>query len=393
MLTFFALIIGILFGTITGLIPGIHINQISVIVLAISSSLPFSPIVIAVFIVSMSITHTFTDFLPSIFLGSPDEDSALSVLPGHKMLQQGKAYQAVLLTIYGSIAGIFITLFFIPVFIFLLPKIYPYIEKFIVFILLLASLFLIIKEKNKLLAMIIFLLAGSLGALTLNLPMENSLLPLLTGLFGASTLSISLIQKTKVKKQIIKKPKIKLKAILKSTFPSFIASPLVSFLPSLGASQAAIISLGMKKFSSKQFLILLGSINTIVMGLSFLTLYTIKRARTGSALAVSKILPSFSHQHLFIIVLSILIASIFASYITIYLAKILSKKITKINYQVISLIVLIFISIITIIFSGLIGFLIFILATGLGIFCIISKVRRTQLMGALMIPTILFYIL
>ncbi|MCH7770430.1 MAG: tripartite tricarboxylate transporter permease [Bacteroidetes bacterium] len=90
-----ALIVGILTGTTTGLIPGIHINLIGVFIVSLSASLFLSinPIYLAVFIVSMAITHTFVDFIPSIFLGCPDTDTELSVLPGHELLKKGQGYE------------------------------------------------------------------------------------------------------------------------------------------------------------------------------------------------------------------------------------------------------------------------------------------------------------
>ena len=83
-----AFFLGILAGTFTGLIPGIHINLVAIILLSFSAFLLtyFSPIILVVFIVAMAITHTFIDYLPSIFLGAPDEDTVLSILPGHEML-------------------------------------------------------------------------------------------------------------------------------------------------------------------------------------------------------------------------------------------------------------------------------------------------------------------
>ncbi len=55
----------------------------------------------------MAITHTFLDFIPSVFLGCPDTDTSLSVLPGHELLKQGKAYEAIALTAYGGLMAIF----------------------------------------------------------------------------------------------------------------------------------------------------------------------------------------------------------------------------------------------------------------------------------------------
>ena len=45
----------------------------------------FSPIALIIFIVAMSITQSFVDFIPSIYLGAPDEDTVLSTMPGHNL--------------------------------------------------------------------------------------------------------------------------------------------------------------------------------------------------------------------------------------------------------------------------------------------------------------------
>src|SRR3989304_1437469 len=100
---FIALLCGVIAGTFTGLFPGIHINLIAALLLSSLSALSkyFSPLQLIIFIVAMSITHTFIDFIPSIFLGAPEEDTFLSILPGHQLLREGKGYEAVILTLYG----------------------------------------------------------------------------------------------------------------------------------------------------------------------------------------------------------------------------------------------------------------------------------------------------
>jgi len=396
-----ALIIGVVIGSITGLTPGIHINLVAFFLLSLVTAGYFagiSSIILVVFIVSLSITHTFIDFIPSIFLGAPDEDSVLSVLPGHEFLIRGRGYEAVLLTLIGSIAGIFIVFLFTPLFIFFLPKIYENALTIMPFILILASLFLFYFEKgSKFWAVIIFLLAGFLGIASLNLNLKEPLLPMLGGLFGASSLITSISKKQKLPQQRIIKfrdIRIKKKSITKSILASLIASPLCSFLPALGSGQAAVIGSEVTgDLNRKEFLILLGSINTIVMGLSFVALYTIQKSRTGSAVAISKLLEIFSLNNLLIILTAILISGILASFLTIFLAKIFSKNISKISYNKLSLIILIVLSAVVLLFSGFLGFLVFIISAFTGLTCIYAGVRRTHLMGCLMLPTILIYIL
>ena len=101
---FFVLFLGILIGIITGLVPGIHVNLVATTLFAISPILLnyFEPLSLAVFIISLSLTHSFLDTIPSIYLGAPENENALSVLPGQKMLLRGEGYQAVKITILGT---------------------------------------------------------------------------------------------------------------------------------------------------------------------------------------------------------------------------------------------------------------------------------------------------
>jgi len=395
----FALLLGILAGTITGLIPGIHINLIAIILLGFSASLLkiISPLTLIIFITAMAITHTFVDFIPSIFLGAPDEDSVLSVLPGHKLLLKGHAYIGIILTLYGSVTALIIILIFTPIFIYLLPIIYPYILRIMPIILILVSGYLIFSEKKRRTwALTIFLLAGFLGIATLNLPVKEPLLPLLTGLFGASNLIVSIKQKTKIPKQKIfklKQIKLRKKSFAKSILASIIAAPFTAFLPGLGASQAAVIGSEVTELNQKEFLFLLGAINTIVMGLSFITLYTINKTRTGAVVAISKLFPELSLINLFYIITTIIIAGIISFFITILIARQIAKHIHKIHYSKLSLAILLILIFFTIYFTGIIGFLIFIISTSLGISTILLGIRRMHLMGALLVPTILFYII
>ena len=386
---FIVIFLGILAGTFTGLIPGIHINLVSIILLSTTTLTIINPLFLVIFIVAMAITHTFLDFIPSIYLGAPDEDTGLSVLPGHKFLLQGHAHEAVMLTLYGSITAMPIILIFTPIFIFLLPIVQQPLQNIMFLIIIFTSIFLILTErKNKLIALIIFILAGFLGIITYNIPINQPLFPLLTGLFGGSSLVTSIIKKQKIPKQTTQttKKNFSLKIIL----ASMLSAPLCSFLPSLGSAQAAVIGSSIVSTNKKSFLTLLGAINTIVMALSFITLYVIGKTRTGAALAISQLI-TLTPTYIYLIILTIIISAIISIPLTIFFSKFFAKHINKINYSILSYLILSFLIILILCFSSLFGTLIFLVSTALGLFCISLNIRRTHLMGALMIPTILFY--
>lgn len=386
------LLIGIFAGTITGLIPGIHINLVGVFIISLTSSffLNIQPIYLITFITSMAITHTFVDFIPSIFLGCPDTDTELSILPGHELLKKGLGYEAIILTCYGSIAAIFILIIISIPSIFLISKSYNTIQILIPGLLILSSFFLISLENKKLNAILAFALTGFLGYTVLNFPnLKEPLLPLLTGLFGSSMLVLSIKNKINIPEQEITKPKPDLK---KPLLGAIIASPICSLLPGMGSGQAAIIGNTIAKSGNRGFLVLLGATNTLVMGFSFITLYIISKTRTGAAVAIKEIIGQPSSHTLILILITALITGIISFFLTTKLAKIFSKKITKINYTIISIITLTILTTITFLISGLWGLAILAASTLTGIYCISLKVRRTNMMGCLLIPTIVFYL-
>lgn len=390
-----AIVIGILAGTITGLTPGIHTNLIAIIILAATSFLlPQVPILVLVlFIVSMSITHTFIDFIPSIYLGAPDEDTALSTLPGHEFLLKGKGHEAVLLTLLGSSIAIISLIIIVPLFILIIPKAFPIIEKMMSWFLIWISIFLIYADKNsKILPTIIFLTAGFLGIATLNLNLQQPLLPLLTGLFGSSTLLYSISKNISVPEQKIGKLLIIKKEIIKPFLATSIISPIASFLPGLGSSQAAIIGSKITgDLTKKQFLILIGSINTLIISTSFLTLFLINKTRTGTAAAISELL-QLTPKTLTAIFITILVTAVISGFLTIRISKLFAKNIHKINYLKISKIIIILLTLTVFLVSGFLGILVFIISTVLGYLTILLSVRRGFLMGVLLVPTILFYL-
>jgi len=382
--------LGILAGTFTGLTPGIHINLIGAFIVSISTTIAYKipPLFLVIFITSMSITHTFLDFIPSILLGCPDTETELSILPGHNLLKKGEAYEAIILTAKGSLSATIIFILIAFPSIKILQKIHPVIQEIIPWLLISISLFMVLTEKNKTSALKIFILTGILGYLSYQIHPEKSLLPLLTGLFGTSLLIQSIKNKTLIPPQKITFTKIKkFRAFLGAT----IAAPLCSFLPGLGAGQAAIIGSSLLRQSQKEFLILLGATNTLVMEFSFLALYALSRTRTGSTVAVKELL--LMTPRIFLILIFVMaISSLISYFLTKKLSLISIKQIHKINYSKLSKGILFFLAGITLVFSGVKGFAILLASTLLGIYSLRTPVRKTNMMGSLVIPTIIWYL-
>ena len=86
---------GLILGTITGLMPGIHPNLIAVVLAGI-----FTDSTILIF--TTAVTHTFLNSIPTTYLSIPDAETALSLHPSQEYAKKGRAHEAVILTIIGS---------------------------------------------------------------------------------------------------------------------------------------------------------------------------------------------------------------------------------------------------------------------------------------------------
>ena len=100
-------------GSLFGLIPGFHVNNVALILLSLSPAmlaLGIPLFAVAAIIVSCGVVHTFLNYIPSALIGAPDGDTALSLLPGHRMLLAGHAAKGVAYSARGSQLGLLMSL-------------------------------------------------------------------------------------------------------------------------------------------------------------------------------------------------------------------------------------------------------------------------------------------
>ena len=84
---------GVGLGSLTGLIPGFHVNNVALILLALSPALldlgiPLSAV--AAIIVATGTVHTFLNYIPSALIGAPDGGHGTFTLarPSHAPIGQ-----------------------------------------------------------------------------------------------------------------------------------------------------------------------------------------------------------------------------------------------------------------------------------------------------------------
>ena len=285
----FALFFGVGMGSLTGLIPGFHVNNVALILLALSPvmlswGIPLSAV--AAIIVSTGTVHTFLNYIPSALLGAPDGDTALSLLPGHRMLLSGNAPRGVAWSARGSQLGLFLSLPLIIV-----ARIafgdelgwYDYLRNIIFFLLPAISFLLLATETTRLdwpkwmrklsrnllgtdsrfagflAATGFFLLAGFYGWAVFSLPARSPvgipdaslLLPSLAGLFGIANLLDIYATTSHIPPQNEDWTLPPAKPLFVPCFWSGVAGASMGVLPGMTAAQATVLVMGGRNVAAK----------------------------------------------------------------------------------------------------------------------------------------------
>ena len=550
-------LLGCLAGIITGLVPGIHVNNVAYMVLASQSiiismavwafgwALPSSyelMIIVCSLVIGNVITHTFLDFIPSVFLGAPEGETALSLLPGHRMMLAGRGYEAVKCSVIGSFGAVLGALaLLIPMRLIIGSPIYAYeaLAAWMHLLLLGISIFLIMTEtarsfsskkfemtghcllgqlnidqtvhlnqsvvnlselstdikeivaikaqvvnkfsdagsrfylledndtellfevlgepkiepengeeiiaigsilpvitwidhmKKRALAAGVFLLSGLLGIALLSTPgmasrnfflieipsLDQStilLFPLFTGLFGLSTLLMSMMDSPQIPEQNLKKTKIKLS--LKQQFKAIASGTIAStasWFPGVSAAISTIISVFLHKSEdnvsegegsdaeTQEFLVSVSAVNTSVALFNLMALFVILKSRSGAMKAVEGLIANNLTEwepltNVPLAMSSLLLSALVAAFVSVPLAlffgKVFAKYCSKLNYTLLVRTVIIFLLAMIILFSGVLGLVILAIATCIGMIPPLIGVKRVHLMGCLIVPVILFFL-
>ncbi len=386
-------LIGSFAGIITGMIPGLHTNTVALIVLSLFIfGVEISQDFALPFMICMILVHSFVDYIPSIFFNAPSSDTVLSVLPGHRLLNRGEGYLALQNTVIGGLISAILFLPFIPLFIEVASLFDS--RLLVAPFLLIISTWLILSEielRNIIWATLVFLLSGVVGIVSLNsFLVRDALFPLLTGLFGLSVMLISLRNEIDLPIQkMFEEIEVFSLSNVFAALSAIVSSSFMILIPSLGPTQAATISRGAIK-GSKNFLKVMGGINTLDTILSIIMLYLIGSARSG-VMVVMQQSYSFSQYSYLLMGFSAALGLGIGAAITLVLAKSVLKLIRKISYRTITVSMLIFLVGLVGWFTGIRGLFLMSVATTIGIIAQLVGVRKVHLMGVLALPTILNY--
>ena len=216
---------------------------------------------------------------------------------------------------------------------------------------------------------------------------------MLSSLFGVAGLLISLKDNVKIPKQIIEKITIPKKEVAKAMSSAGIVGTFVSLMPGLGPAQAAIIGSQLIKLTDKGFLILVGSLETLGMITSFIAIFSIQKARNGAVVVISRLMETITQKDLILFLIVAFIAGLIAVFLSLSFAKIFSSLITKVNYQKLCIAIIILIVGMALWLSSYLGLFVLIIGSFIGMLPSLVGIGKNHLMGCLLLPIILFFLL
>jgi len=309
-------LLGVGMGLVTGLSPGLHVNNVAALVLATRPAWiaglaallpsiqgdPIADVLLACFLLATAASHAVFDFVPSVFFGAPSEDTALATLPGHRLLLEGHGARAVSLAARGALLGVaFASALVLPLRWLLADPVgladafRPWTGPFLG-VLLLALLASDVRSPRRIRRVALGawtqLLSGLLGLAVLRGPgpltSDVVLFPLFSGLFGIPSLVVGIrAEPGAIPEQRVSALPALSRADLRCAIRGTLAGASVSWLPGLsGGSAATLASIGRRSTTPAAFLVVLGAVSSSTTLLSVAVLFIIHRARSGAAAAV-----------------------------------------------------------------------------------------------------------
>ena len=329
----------------------------------------------------------------------------MSLLPAHRLLLEGRAYEATVLSAIGSFGAVIFSLLWLSPFYFIVSShLFVILQNHLLYVLIGISAILILTESFSermephlaiMLSTMVFTISGIFGIVLQNLPVPMYF-PAFTGLFGLSTILYSLFYTPEMPPQEIKEPEIRGMGILKSIVSGAVFGSMVSILPGITSAHATVMAmLARRNREPEQVILTLSGVNTANVIFCTATLFLTLRARSGTMIAINRIMEVqpwegiAPHPALFQLLIAVLTASAFSFFITRYMGKQFSLFFCRIPYRKMLFGIIIALTLLVFVITNWLGLLVLFVATTIGLIPIYTGVKRSNCMGVLLLPIII----
>lgn len=384
---------GAVLGSCSGLVPGLHANNFALLLAGLAPSVPGPPLFVGCAMLAAGVVHTFVNAVPAMALGVPDAEMAVTALPAHRMVLDGRGYEALRLSALGSILAVLAAIpLAIPI-TWSVTALYPTIRSNLPLVLALVVVALIASEytwRRRFGATVSFALATVLGAMALDLSPESPLeaggmlAPLFAGLFGAPVL-IDAIRGGGVPPQLGGTIRLSRGLLGATAIAGALAGAVVGYIPGISAAIAAVAVLVFVPGSSgdRGYIVATSGVDTANAIFALFALVAIGQPRTGVMVAFEN---ANAPLELPILLFSIVLAGAVGFVLVLSVGDRYLEFVGRLEYWKISAAVLVLLCILSYLFTGPVGIAVFVAATAVGMVPVRLRVRRVHLMGVLIGP-------
>lgn len=369
---------GVLLGLLSGLLPGLHPNT----VISALSTLQLEPETLALLIIALYPASLVASFIPSIFFGIPEPNTVVAILPGQRLVLRGEGLAALKTVIFSCIiSALLATALFLPS-LGMFPLVYGAIREHMRYILFAISLVLLLRSKNPPLATLVFILSGILGHFSLNSGMQDPFLPLFSGMFAVAAIMAYSRGSVPVQKEC---------AIgfgfVRFAVAGVILGMAADLIPGVGSpSQVATFATIFMRMDTLGYLAAISAVSVSQSVFSLATEASIGKARAGATAWLAEYMDVGENLPL---VLTLFILSMAVAVAAVYLTRKHAAGLASLDFSRMNIVLLLYLVAMTFIIDGFAGFAVLAAGGALGLLTIKLGVERTNLMGAIIVPTLL----
>ncbi|MCD6227388.1 tripartite tricarboxylate transporter permease [Candidatus Micrarchaeota archaeon] len=364
------IIIGIILGIISSILPGVHINTVAQI---FSEAVSSEAMLIGIGIFSV------LGVLPSVFLGVPDSSTIGSYFPIQKMMQNGELKKGIILIVLSALFSSLLAVTIINIYPTLVTGSYAMVKGTIPYVLGLFIVYSLIF--NGWWDRVIIILSGILGMVLFNLPISNVLLPTFAGMYAVPFLLSSFSQGQSYPKQYDKPVKFPYFFMLLGTILGFVAA----LLPAISSPAQLAILVTPFLNSSSSFLVLSTSILVSKYIFAVPMAVELGKPRIGAYSFIT-----FPDYGWLFVLFGVSIGATVIYFVSDKLSKL---RLDQQTVKYITIILIFYLMLLTFLLQNWIGLVVFLASSCLGMFAQSVNTKKTNLMNVIIIPTFLRFII
>ena len=380
----FYILVGIIIGIFAAVFPGIHPNSISSIIslMTIENHVEI--------LIAMLGVYGVLVFIPSIFFGIADGETGIGLLPGQRLYLEGRGREAVYIVIVSSLISAIVAAVGGYLIFFVFDFLNKYISMYIGYILIIISIFFILKEKEKAsVVLALYLICGIFGYFSLNFKLTDPLFAMFVGFF-----TVPAILQLKNSNPPTQKMELENKDIdfLVYVLVGCLLGAIADFLPGISspAQLAMISSIFLNLKNPRDFLSHIVAIEVSHNIFAIATAAAGDIARVGT-IAIAKNFVEFTIYNYSYYVIIFLISVVVGAVVFEKLSEKIVKSIGKMDLQKIGQIVLIYLVCMNLLINGPKGLVVLVLASLIGFLPYKTNLPRTYLMSSIILPSIIYF--